>query len=67
MRAVGITLERDVLTHIQASPYYGIVVDEATDITVTKQLGIGITYITSSGNVVVKNLKLLEIAVEQLM
>ena len=61
VRAIGVTLEEDILNEVCSSAYYGIIIDEATDIATTKQLGICVSYINSSGDVIVRNLKILEV------
>ena len=45
VEAIGVSLEEQFLCEVQASPYYSIIIDEATDISVTKQLGLCIQYL----------------------
>lgn len=60
--AIGSVFEEETLKQIVASPYYSIVIDEVTDITVHKQLGIVVHYLNmDTGLPVCKYLKLLEI------
>lgn len=61
VRAIGVTLEEDILNEVRLSAYYGIIIDEETDISLSKQLGICVSYINSSGSVTVRNLKILEV------
>ena len=58
--AIGLTLE-EILREVRDSPSYSVTLDEATDISVTKQLGICIQYLDSNAIVRVRILKLLEI------
>ena len=44
LQAIGSTLEESHLRDICASPYYSIVLDEATDLSTHKQLGLVVTY-----------------------
>ena len=37
---IGITLEEEILCDVRDSPLFSLVIDEATDISVTKQLGL---------------------------
>ena len=49
--------------HIVNSPYFSIIIDEATDVSVHNQLGICVQYIDcTSGSIMVKFLKLLEMS-----
>lgn len=61
VEAIGLTPEEEILCEVRDSPFYSVTVDEATDISVTKQLGICIQYLDSNATVRVRNLKLLEI------
>ncbi len=40
VRAIGIAMEEEILSEAKASPYSSVILDEATDISVTKQLGL---------------------------
>ena len=60
VEAIG--LEEQFLREVQASPYYSIIIDEATDISVTNQLGLCIQYLGEGGNICVKYLKLMELS-----
>ena len=62
VEAIGVSLEEQFLREVQASPYYSIIIDEATDISVTKQLGLCIQYLGEGGKTCVKYLKLLELS-----
>ena len=59
--AIGSALEAEILDEIRLSKYFSIIIDEATDISVTKSLGLCIQYSDSSAKVKVKALKLMEI------
>ena len=59
--AIGWTLEEQILCEVKNSPFYSVTLDEATDISVIKQLGLCIQYIDSTGNIQVRSLKLLEV------
>ena len=61
VEVIGITLEEEILSEVNKSPFYSIILDEATDISVTKQLGISIQYLDNNAVVRTRNLKLLEI------
>lgn len=63
LTCIGSALEEDLLERVSKSPYYSIIFDEATDITVHKQLGVCIQYIDQqSACVQVQFLKLLELS-----
>lgn len=55
------TIEEDIITEAALSPYYSLIFDEVTDVSVHKQLGLCIQYVNPSGKVVARNLKLLEL------
>ena len=59
--AIGESLEQQILQQVSKSPYYSIIIDEATDISVTKSLGIAIQYLDSNSKVRVRNVALLEV------
>ena len=61
--AISLALETDILIQKQicSSPYFSIIIDEATDISVTKSLGLCIQYLDAQANVAVRALKLIEI------
>ena len=40
VQAIGVILEDKILEDIKKSPYYSLIMDEATNISVTKQLGL---------------------------
>ena len=61
VEVIGITLEEEIISEVNKSPFYSIILDEATDISVTKQLGISIQYLNNNAVVRTRNLKLLEI------
>ena len=61
VEAIGATLEEEILQEVRDSPFYSIVLDEATDISVTKHLGICIQYLDKNASLRVRNLKLLEV------
>lgn len=59
---IGSSLEEQLLENLGKSPYFSIVIDECTDISVHKQLGICVQYIDhQSANVQVDFLKLIEL------
>ena len=64
LAAIGKSLEEELLDEIARSPYFSIVFDEATDISVSKQLGISVQYINVDNNtcIEVKFLKLVELS-----
>ena len=55
-------LEQQLLLEVQASPYYFIIIDEATDLSVTKQFGLCTQYLGEGGETCVKHLKLIELS-----
>ena len=61
VEAIGSTLEEKMLIEVRDSPFYSIVLDESTDISVKKQLGICVHYLGKNGTLRVRNLKLLEV------
>ena len=61
VEVIGLTLEEEILLEVRDSPFYSIVLDESTDISVVKQLGICIHYLGKDGTIRVRNLKLLEV------
>ena len=60
VRAIGISLEIAILLEVKTSQYYSVILDEATDISVNKQLGLCIQYLTEGGFTKVRYVKLLE-------
>ena len=60
VRAIGITLEECILSEAKA-PHLSVILDEATDISVNKQLGFCIQYLQVGGFTKVRNIKLLEV------
>ena len=48
VEAMGITLQEEILSEIRDSPFYSIILVEATDIPMTKHLGICIQYLTKN-------------------
>ena len=62
LTCIGSSLEEQLLENLGKSPYFSLVIDEATDISVHKQLGICVQYIDhQSANVQVDFLKLIEL------
>ena len=45
VQAIGAAVEEDILCEVKDSPYFSIILDEATDIAVIKQLGICVQYL----------------------
>ncbi len=62
VEAIGVSLEEQILLDVSASPYFSIIIDKATDISVSKQLGICIQYLSNSGKISVRYLKLIELS-----
>ena len=62
VKAIGASLEEQFLHEVQASPYYSIIIDEATDISVTKQLWLCLRYLGEGGDICVKYLKLMALS-----
>ena len=54
--AIGLTPEAEILEEVRQSQYYSIIFDEATDISVTKSLGLCIQYLGSDASVKVRAL-----------
>ena len=42
--AIGYCLDEEILHKLEASPFFSIIIDEATDIALTKQLGLCVQY-----------------------
>ena len=61
VRAIALSLEEEILLEARASPYFSLILDEATDISVNRQLGICIQYLLEGGFIKVCNIKLLEV------
>lgn len=61
VEAIGVTMEEEILCEVNDSPFYSIILDEATDISVSKHLGICVQYIDKNATIRVRNLKLLQI------
>ena len=59
--AIGLALKADILQEVQQSRYFSIIFDEATDISVTKSLGLCIQYLDADANVKVRALALIEL------
>ena len=60
---IGCCIEQQMLRDVVNSPYFSIIIDEATDASVHKQLGIYVQYIDcTSGSIMVKFLTLLEMS-----
>ena len=49
VEAIGVSVEDQFPREVQASLYYSIIIDEATDISVAKQLGLCIQYLGEGG------------------
>ena len=45
IEAIGFTIKRDVLEKLCVSPYYSIMLDESTDLSTVKQLGLVVQYL----------------------
>ena len=45
VRTIGLSLEEEILLQARASAYFTLILDEATDISVNKQLGFCIQYL----------------------
>ena len=61
VQAIGAAVEEDILCEVKDSPYFSIILDEATDIAVIKQLGICVQYLLNEDTTVTRDLKLLEL------
>ena len=61
VEVIGVTLEEEILCEVNDSPFYSIILDEATDISVSKHLGICVQYLDKNATIRVRNLKLLQI------
>ena len=63
VRAISFVLEENTLKKVCASPYYSIVLDESTDLSTLKQLGVVVHYLDmDTASPVCQYVKLLEIA-----
>ena len=63
IEAIGFTIKRDVLEKLCASPYYSIMLDESTDLSTVKQLGLVVQYLdTQSAIPQIRYLKLIDLA-----
>lgn len=62
VEAIGVTLEEEILLEVKDSPFSPVILDDATDISVTKQLRICIQYLNKDAVVGTRNLKLVEIS-----
>ena len=60
VRDIGLSIE-EIFLEVRASPYFSLILDEATDISVNKQLGLCIQYLLEGGFTKVRNIKLLEV------
>ena len=58
--AIGLALELDILRD-SIIQILSIIIDEATDISVTKSLGLCIQYLDNESNVLVRAIKLMEL------
>ena len=58
--SIGLALEADMLEEIRLSRYFSIIIDEATDISVTKSLGLCIQYLDNEANIRVRAVKIIE-------
>ena len=59
--SIGLALEADMLEEIRSSRYFSIIIDEATDISVTKSLGLCIQYLDNEANIRVRAVKVIEL------
>ena len=63
IEAIGYTIERDILKKLCASLYYSIMLDESTDLSTVKQLGLVVQYLdTQSAIPQIRYLKLVDLA-----
>ena len=61
--AIGNVLECDLLSEVKRSPYFSLIVDESTDISVHKQLALSIRYLSlETASVKTRYLKLLDMS-----
>ena len=62
IEAIGFTIEKDLLQKICASPFYSVVLDESTDLSTVKQLGLVVEYLdTQLGIPQTRYLKLVDL------
>ena len=62
MEAIGFTIEKDLLQKLCASPFYSVVLDESTDLSTVKQLGLVVEYLdTQLGIPQTRYLKLVDL------
>ena len=59
--SIGLALEADMLEEIRSFRYFSIIIDEATDISVTKSLGLSIQYLDFEANIRVRAVKVIEL------
>ena len=59
--SIGLALEADMLEKIRSSRYFSIIIDEATDLSVTKSLGLCIQYLDNEANIRVRAVKVIEL------
>ena len=45
IEAIGLTIEKDLLQKLCASPFYSVVLNESTDLSTVKQLGLVVEYL----------------------
>ena len=62
VKAIGQSLEKQLVCEVAKSHYYSLTLDEATDISVLKQLAVSIQYVDQCGKVQVKFLKIMELS-----
>ena len=62
VEVLSATVREEILAEVHASPFVGILCDESTDISVTKQLVVYIKYITQNGDTCVRFLKLIDLS-----
>ena len=62
IEAIGFTIEKDLLQKLCASPFYSVVLDESTDLSTVKQLGLVVEYLdTQLGISQTRYLKLVDL------
>ena len=62
VKSIGLSLEDEILKEAKQSPYYGIIFDEVTGISIHKQLGLCIQYLGVDGTTEIRNLKLIKVS-----
>ena len=63
LKAINFPIEKEIVQEIRASPYFSLILDEATDLSTSKQLGVAVKYIAvDTGHVKCRFLKMLDMS-----